>query len=248
MSDLSERIVLCEGYHDRAFLAGLFKHRGWVVPDLKIDPWGKRWTGGQFGFVKDRCFVRIVSCGGDSKILDKASYYLEALAVQPWSRLVVLSDDDTLVDEPGQPVVSFAAFRDCVVKAHPQARIVEPRIFLQDRQAVAVLMQWRSPAVHHPRLPRKQTLERVVCSAIATAHPERADAVQQWLAARPAPPASSPKEFLWSHMAGWSAEDGCERFLEAGWESPTIAQALREQLQAIGAWSIFEDIERVEIA
>lgn len=51
---MSERYVLCEGYHDRAFWGGLLLHLGATDPGVRpgglrapiIDPWGLSVRGG----------------------------------------------------------------------------------------------------------------------------------------------------------------------------------------------------------
>ncbi len=100
------------------------------------------------------------------------------------------------------------------------------------------LVQWEASDPPRPGLPDQQTLERLVCAAVIAAYPPRANAVQNWLASRPQPPAANPKEHAWSHMAGWYAEQGCEAFYVNIWQDPAIANQLELRLRASGAWQI----------
>ena len=53
-----ESVVLCEGYHDRAFWTGWLQHLGCANPgqrqgsaEIRVkDPWGDRVRGGEFAF------------------------------------------------------------------------------------------------------------------------------------------------------------------------------------------------------
>jgi len=83
-------------------------------------------------------------------------------------------------------------------------------------------------------------LERLVCAAVVAAYPLRADAVQTWLASRPAPPAPTPKEYAWSYMAGWYAEYGCDAFYSNIWRDAAVTSALEDRLRQSGAWRIAE--------
>jgi hypothetical protein len=65
-----ESVILCEGYHDRAFWGGWLKSLGCVVPQannkalatrIVKDPWGRSVSSGQFGYHSPTGnFVRIL--------------------------------------------------------------------------------------------------------------------------------------------------------------------------------------------
>ena len=72
-------IVLVEGYHDRAFLAGWLAHRGWSDPGLRDDGQRKRVTnpitgesvaGGRYAFqFEDHSFCEIVPQQGSTNLI-----------------------------------------------------------------------------------------------------------------------------------------------------------------------------------
>jgi hypothetical protein len=71
------------------------------------------------------------------------------------------------------------------------------------------LVRWETNDPDTPGVPTRQTLERLVCAAMAAAYPQRGPSVHNWLGSRPDPPRPSSKEPAWSYMAGWYAELGC---------------------------------------
>jgi hypothetical protein len=100
------------------------------------------------------------------------------------------------------------------------------------------LVRWEVSDPPAPGLPDKQTLERLASAALAAAYPARAASVQNWLDARPTPPAADPKEHAWSYMAGWYAEHGCEAFYSNLWNDPRVVAELESRLRSSGAWQI----------
>lgn len=104
------------------------------------------------------------------------------------------------------------------------------------------LVRWEADDADCPGLPARQTLERLVCSALHTVYPERTAAVARWLDSRPGASAYGGKEFAWSHMAGWYAEDGCERFYRTVWEDVQVASQLEKRLRSNGSWAVVEAI------
>jgi hypothetical protein len=100
------------------------------------------------------------------------------------------------------------------------------------------LVRWEAADPHGPSLSPQQTLERLASAALLAAYPARTKAIEDWLAARPAPPAAHPKEHAWSHMAGWYAEHGWDDFYTNLWRDPRVVQELETRLRASGAWDI----------
>lgn len=75
--------------------------------------------------------------------------------------------------------------------------------------------------------------------------PDRSAAVAKWLSTRPdAPTKHLGKAYAWSHMAGWYADQGCERFYRVVWEQDELAQALENQLAKLGAIEIMRSVAR----
>jgi hypothetical protein len=93
-------------------------------------------------------------------------------------------------------------------------------------------------------LPGKQTLERLVCRAIAQAYPDRSKAVSGWLLSRRDPPNRSPrqeaKEHAYSYLAGWYASDGCDYFFRHIWEQEATRTHLISELTGAGLLQIIE--------
>ena len=82
---MSESIVLCEGYHDRAFWAAWLELLGCTDPGKQkcgggrkdvLDPWGNKVVGGQYAFhsISGR-FVRIIPCNGRTLKGDRLLYH-----------------------------------------------------------------------------------------------------------------------------------------------------------------------------
>lgn len=98
------------------------------------------------------------------------------------------------------------------------------RIWLDGTTACALPLVWHTDDRSGMKgVPDKQTLERLVCAAMAAAYQGRAEHVQDWLDNRPPeddlPPVTG-KSYAWSYMAGWAAQFGVEGFLrEAIWQS-----------------------------
>jgi hypothetical protein len=111
---------------------------------------------------------------------------------------------------------------------------------LEDGTLVTAPVCWSAPDPGVPGIPTKQTLERLVCSAILAVYPDRGPAVQNWLDSRPAAPLAGPKEYAWSYMAGWYAEFGSDSFFREIWRDEGVAQQLESRLKACGAWRIGE--------
>ncbi|MBI5534961.1 MAG: hypothetical protein HY898_19695 [Deltaproteobacteria bacterium] len=209
-----------------------------------LDPWGKKVRDGQFGFESAAGgFIRILPCLGDSRVLAKVKGQLLQRTTQALRVLVVSLDLDA--DDSSSREQSF---RDRILEADPDAKSNSPRrMTLADGTPVHLaLWEARSDVAV---LPAKQTLERLVCSAIHAAYPTRAPHVGDWLARRPpdsSPPELTPpmeaKAHAWSHVAGWYADRGLDEFYQRLWNDDSIAQALRGELQNSGAWSVAESI------
>jgi len=81
-------------------------------------------------------------------------------------------------------------------------------------------------------------------AALIAAYPERGSPVQDWLDARPDGPPAGPKEFGWSHMAGWYAERGCQAFYSALWTDARVTQELEGRLRTAKLWMVAEELAR----
>ncbi len=250
---MSESVVYCEGYHDRAFWSGWLRHLGCTDPgapppgsnrrSVVLDPWNDKVEAGQYAYRSPGGqFLRVVPCGGKQHLLPTARDRLNKRKRKRLVRLVLCVDPD--VSAAGGAGVATGLRRHNVeqhVRQHidPTARVNPDGEIEVDGGATRVaLVRWEVTAPPHPGLPDQEALERLVCSAIIAAYPARAKAVGDWLASRPLPPATDPKEHAWSYMAGWYAEHGCESFYSNLWNDPMIVAQLQSRLQASGAWQI----------
>ena len=247
---MSESVILCEGYYDRAFWAGWLKHLGCKKPDSGIvrDPKGRPVTGGQYGYdTPAGGFVKVVPCHSKDMVLPQARRRLEGREADELARLVINVDSDDMADgtDPATSAVSDQSVEDLVRRFDPDSRKTPPGHFLLDAGAVEVcVVRWRADDEPADDLQNQQTLERLVCAVLRAVYPERAAPVRVWLGSRPGAQAPGPKEFAWSHMAGWYAEDGCQFFYERMWEDPEIVSELEARLRDAGAWQVAEALAR----
>jgi len=255
-----ESVILCEGYHDRAFWAGWLEHLGCTDPGRPggtssrvpvSDPWGAPVTRGEFGYhSKSGKFVRVFPCRGDkTRVLREARNRLgeECQRVQQHAeprlvRLILNVDPDVSADGNAvQTGFRHQDLRTLVQEYDPSAAEAEHGDLVLFAGATLVsLIRWEATDQAADGLPNQQTLERLVCAALVAAYPDRGPAVQRWLDSRPAGPQAGPKEFGWSYMAGWYAEFGCEGFYRNLWRCKRLVAELRSRLAQCGAWRVAE--------
>ncbi|MFO0588929.1 MAG: hypothetical protein U0441_15370 [Polyangiaceae bacterium] len=257
-----ESVILCEGYDDQQFWAELLQGRlGFRDPRKEgaVDPFGKAIPKAQHGHIAPGGhFVRVVSCGSREKVFEALAPQLERRKKDPLRRLVVSVDCDAI--EPARVADSMTSIRDATLdrarRADSALKESPDGAFLLDGGAttVSTIAWWCDD--DSSDLPRKQTLERLVCAALREAHPARAAAVHTWLQARPDPPFSvtkegvvperrlslEPKEHAHSHFAGWFAEHGSGFFFRAVWQDDAVAAALTARLRKTGAWRAIESL------
>lgn len=251
---MSESVILCEGYYDRAFWAGWLLHLGCVDPGLPPagsttrrtirDPWNDPVTGGQFAYYsKSGRFLRVMPCGGRSMIVPIALRRLGQRGTRALERLVLNIDPDV---PAGGTSIGPTGLRQQDVLQHVQQ--IDPgaslnadgNIEVDGGATIVALIRWETNDPPAPGLPDQQTLERLVCAALAAAYPPRAKPVQDWLDARANPPPPDPKEHAWSYMAGWYAGHGCDDFYANLWRDPNLLSELEHRLRSSGAWQIAE--------
>jgi hypothetical protein len=257
---MMESVVLCEGYHDRAFWAGwldalqcadLSRRGRSDFPVPVIDPWGKPVQRGEFGFESSTGrFVRIVPCRGDSRLVRREARRRLRIEMQRrdegaeprLARLVLNVDPDVPTDVPSTKTgLRPEDVRTLIHEFDPAAAENDVGdLVLFGGTSVASLVRWETGDAPTPGLPSQQTLERLVCAAIVAAYAQRGPAVQQWLDSRPDPPPPDPKEHAWSYMAGWYAEHGCEDFFRHVWRDEAIRTQLESRLKESRAWRIAE--------
>jgi hypothetical protein len=249
---MSESVILCEGYHDRAFWDGWLRYLGCSDPGAPppgsnrrrsiLDPWNTPVTGGQYAYLSvAQQFLGVIPCRGKSQILPIAAVRLNKRTREPLARLVINVDADTTAS--GINTASGLRFQDVErflqMNVDPQAtRNSAGEIQIDGGNTLVCLIRWEVADVPDPALPDQQTLERLACAAVVAAYPARKSVVAAWLNSRPAPPGADPKDHAWSYMAGWYAEHGCENFYGNLWNDPAIGAELEQRLRAAGAWQV----------
>lgn len=252
-----ESVVLCEGYDDRAFWAELLERR-FHFRDARgtrgraIDPFGTDVTSGQFAFLSPSDhFVRVRPCMGRSEVFESLEDRLARRFDRPARRIVVSVDNDAATVE-ASALSQEAVFEAVAARVHRADASFERRpngeLILDSGSTTISIAVWSSQE-DFTDLPRKQTLERLVCAALRAAYPQRSRAVASWLMQRPEPPFAGlderrlslePKEHAHSHFAGWFAEHGCDDFFRAVWRDKKIAEQLEARLRQSGVWRVVE--------
>jgi hypothetical protein len=219
-------------------------------PPETFDPWNKRVQGeGIFGFrTANDHFIRLVPAGGRPKVMLSGRMRLEKRQVEALHRLVLSVDSDLPVEglgEAGAPPTG-PELLSWVKKIDPGATLPDregDEVVLADGTRVN-LLRWRTAdSSHQEGLPDKHTLERVLCAALVRAHPDQAGAVESWLASRPEPPASDPKDHAFSYLAGWWAKTGSyESAIDRWWKDPAVHAHLVDVLTESGCWQTFQAV------
>ncbi len=254
---MTESVILCEGYHDRAFWKGWLEHLGCVDPGLHsgksvrtpiLDPWGTRVVGGQYAFHgHSGQFIRLVPCHGKTKLRPAVAARLSERKTKSLAQLVVNFDSDQPAHDTGATDhLSLNTLEQLTLSQDHRRTVIGPGDYLLDAGQTRVSgVVWTAPAAELPGVPRHQTLERIICAATATAFPERGHCVKQWLESRPNSPAREcleGKEIIYSYMAGWHAEQGSEPFYSHVWTVPPIRDALIEHLKQTPSWKLVEQL------
>lgn len=253
---MSESVILCEGFHDRAFWKGWLLHLQCTDPGAPgpgrtrrnpiFDPWNTQVTGGQFAYhSRTGRFIRVRPCGGKDNVPEAAKLRLMERTSKQLSQLVINVDADVSAGTTGTGRTGLRRHDvlQLVKTFDPSAfSNADGNIDLDGGASTVALIRWEVNDPTAPGIPDQQTLERLVSAALAAAMPPRAKAVQDWLDARPTPPPPNSKEHAWSYMAGWYAEHGCEDFYSNLWRDPAIVRELESRLRASGAWQIAESV------
>ncbi len=228
------------------------------------DPFGKSVSGdGKFAYYGvNEAFVLVVPCLGESRIDAKFEHYVGVVydKIQKESevytyRLIVCVDAD--IDDT-QSEMNPTKNRDAVslLVGKAEAYILrkkgeaEPKKILPvspdangnwslfDSRCSVQVVRWQTDTPLAQGIPTKQTLERLVCSAICEAYPERLQEVALWLTDK----SENPKAYAWSHMAGWYADHGCDDFYKEIWREEKVRPLLERKLNEIGAWEVFASL------
>lgn len=251
--DDGEWVMLCEGFHDRSFLAGLLADLhglGALTNDQRFDR-------GHHGY-RNRAgaLVRVVPCererSGHQGVWAQAQFRLKRRATDPLRGLVLVLDEDLATkDKADSAAEAGRRARQRLLRlaeqfggAAPNAGGAANQVNLVDGTRLFAI-SWACDDPLSSPIPPAQCLERLVVAALNAAYPARGAQVDAWLRVRespPADPAAVNKAYSWSHMAGWYADRGCDGFLKTLWSEPAVAAALTERLKQSGSWDVIEKI------
>ena len=240
-------LILCEGPEDRAFWNGLLKFRGWDRVHQKAGRDERAYTLGtpDKPGADDRPYVEVLPVGGYDQLERALRAKLKEDRTKRVLREVLLNYDTDLSDadrERGLAGKTPAGVREGL-RAKDLACDDENggRLRITGTDCRITLVPWKSAGPKRDGVPKKETLERLVCDAIATAHPARAAAVEAWLNARPEiDPAAEPhrhKSAALSYYAGWYPGGGSFAFFEGLWRDPPVTAELEKSLTAAGTWA-----------
>lgn len=235
---MSQSVVLCEGYDDRAFWTGWLLRLGCLAastPEERRDEWARPVTGGRYLFYtpgRDRILVE--PCHGREQAPRAARAYFAAQATHPIRRLVINVDSDRRVGASEKPAVGRLP-----PELEQLAREAEGRG--EGAASLEVLaVVWECADPDQPGIPPKQTLERLVASAIQEAYPGRGASVARWLEDPPLGDPRGAKAHGLSYAAKWYSGHGAEDFYGHVWRDEPVAAGLEERLRATGAWAAAE--------
>ena len=251
MSLLGHHVILCEGFDDRSFWSGWLQHLECVDPT----------DGGKNKKARDANGDKVVGKGrflfyapGNHSIVlqpyggkDNLSRFVDDELVEhiqkPRTRVILNLDSDAKADD-----LKDKSAEDSVVgilRNHgvTVTDLCSGFVNVKGIEVAAVIWQCDDPS-GSPGVPRKQTLERLVCASIQAAYPERGRNVMGWLSSEPKPESLSHKNYSLSYLAKWYASFGADDFFRAIWRDEEIAQELEKRLRATGAWGLVETLAR----
>lgn len=232
----AQSVIVCEGYHDRAFWKGWLTRRGCVKAPQ--DPWGSNVRGGQFGLRSPSGrFIRVVPVNGNEKLLYRAAgTYLRNAATEPTTRIIVSTDADdrSPADRHAQVIGGLERLVETLALTDAE------RVGGELRAGSTTLspLVWPGEAIAPAAgVPSCATLEQVVCAVLARHEPARGPHVGAFLATAGdgtgwTRPADVGKSHAWAWMAHREPGDAGERFFEAPWEDDTLAAELEALLGA----------------
>ncbi len=89
-------------------------------------------------------------------------------------------------------------------------------------------------------VPGQPALEQLACAALCKAHPQRGQAVAEWLASRPDARGKDHKAHAWSFYAGWFTSHGTGDFYNCLWSDREVADELERLLVSQGAGRVVD--------
>lgn len=249
-------VILCEGYHDRAFLAGALVARlGWKGPPTDAsgrvrsssDSWGVI-KGGDFGFTHDPsgAQLRLRPCHGHSKIPDAVRQILNGRQTHSFDRLIINYDGDKGGHGPDflARISSSVDTMLNTLKASP-IRMGSGHWSIDGGRREVMTLVWHTSCPTTAGVPDQQCLERLICASASAVWPERIASLGAWLDGRPNPTydfsasaGTVPKSHSWALMGGWFADHGCDDFFKELWSHGLLAKDLQARLSSSGGWDV----------
>jgi hypothetical protein len=95
---MSQRVLVVEGFLDRAFVKGFLERRGCVSLGASgqpppTDPWGATVKGGHYAFqTPAKAFLRVVPAQGDAALLNTVRTFVRDASTRPVEALVMIRD------------------------------------------------------------------------------------------------------------------------------------------------------------
>ncbi len=230
----SQRVVICEGYHDRAFWKGWLKRRGCTPRDT--DPWGQRVKGGQHGWhTPSGAFVRVLPARGDLRqVLRFVRLYLRNAPTEPVPLMIISTDADArpLAERRVDVLRNIKALVQPLALGEISADSGD--LILGETRMVPLI--WPCTLVEPaPGIPDCATLEQLVCGVLTRREETRGRQIRDFLktageGAGWQRPADVGKSHAWAWMAHRQPVDECERFFEAPWEDDDLAADLEDAM------------------
>ena len=245
----TQSIIFCEGFHDRSFWAGLLEflncpepkpHPETGIISVK-DPSGKSVKNGEFGYyATSNKFIRIIPAKSKDKLWNVFETRLAKRSSEPiLTNLIVNMDSDELVEDEKSKSDSYLDNLLVRTRSKISGASLTPEGDIKSGDGLTVsLVRWETNSPDCDWLPKKQTLERLVCDAICEAYPDRKEPLTKWLAMLPKESSNEVKTFSWSLMAGWNASHSCDDFYKLIWRDEKIAAVLKIRLEECGAWRV----------
>lgn len=248
---MSRIFILCEGPSDRGFWSGWLKSLGCAScfeasgrhRKALASVWGGDLAPGDFTFSlpgsvdPKKADIQIHPCGDAEALRSNIATLLGQLRTKPLDALIVNIDSDR--DASEDPSINSALDRvgDLIFRA--TGRRLQPRgaQFIDVDLPPIEVVVWRSysPA-RSVGVPEKQTLERLICAALASADSARGRSVLDFLGSPPLG-GSTPKNYAASYRAKWFAHRN-DDLVEAIWQDSAIRGQLQVQLREIGVWDV----------
>ena len=262
------RLILCEGYDDRSFLAGFLQHHCQCKEPAPEDRRPSKYGKGAYVFFNagGSHEIHVLPCQSVSQVLQSFENNVRAITSGVHSEidfLTLFTDHDTVPEcqesaaaGSASPFINPQSIEGFLGRAKIKYResgnrdVPQWQIEKVDKSQCGVALLHVRTHDANPRkgLPSKQTLERLVCHAIAEARPDRAKTVADWLASRHDKPTHTDrqesKEHVYSYLAGWYASGGCDYFFRHIWEQLKTREHLIQEMRDTGVLQTLESMAK----